>query len=369
MGNHSFDDGTVVLMVGTKRGLFLLSSKDRKSWSIEEPTLANTRIFNAKLDQRKSARMFAADNGSFFGSFLRYSDDFGGEWKEPKQGIQFAEDSGRSLANIWLVEPGRESEPDTVYAGIDPASLWVSTDRGETWDINPDLEAHETRERWNPGAGGLCLHSIVPDYSNKDRMWIGISAVGCIRTEDNGKTWQFANKNTRAGFMPDPYPEFGQCIHRLIQHPTSPEKLYQQNHCGVYRSENAGHDWIDIQRDLPSEFGFPIAVDRHNPETIFVIVENPEPRNNFPDTFTVFRSEDAGDTWSRMTKGLPAGPQVSLGVLRHGMCTDGMDECGVYVGTTTGQLFASPDRGESWQLLADFLPPIYSVNTAVIGRG
>ena len=368
MGSRSFDSGTVVLLVGTKRGLFVLSSKDRRNWSVDEPQLVGKHIFNAALDQRQRTRLFAAENGDFFGSYLRYSDDFGETWQQPKQGIQFSEESGRKLENIWLVQPGRTSEPDIVYAGIDPASLWVSTDAGETWDIEPNLEAHATREQWNPGAGGLCLHSIVPDYSNPSRMWIGISAVGCMRTDDGGKTWAFANKNTRAGFLPDPYPEFGQCIHRLLQHPNRPDVLYQQNHCGVYKSETAGNDWIDIQRDLPSEFGFPIAIDRHNPDTIFVIVEDAEPRNNFPDQFTVYRSVDAGDTWQRMTQGLPNGAQVRLGVLRHGMCTDGLEECGVYVGTNTGQLFSSPDAGESWQLISDFLPPIYSVNAAVIGE-
>jgi len=359
-------NGDVVLLVGTKRGLFLLHSGDRRSWTVDQPLLSG-RIFNAVLDQRQGQRIFAADNGDFFGSYLRYSDDWGQTWLEPEQGIKFAEDSGKSLTNIWLVQPGRASQPDTVYAGVDPASLWVSTDGGTTWDIEPGLERHPTRERWQPGAGGLCLHSIVPDYSNSDRMWIGISAVGCMRTEDGGKTWEFANKNTRAGFLPDPYPEYGQCIHRLLQHPSNPDHLYQQNHCGIYRTENAGRDWLDIQRDLPSEFGFPIAVDPGKPETIFVIVEDGMGRANFGDQFVVYRSEDAGETWAQMTNGLPRGNQVKLGVLRHGMCTDGLDECGVYVGTNTGQLFASPDRGNSWDLIADYMPAIYSVNAAVIG--
>jgi hypothetical protein len=361
-------NGDVVLLVGTKRGLFVLRSSDRRTWNVSEPTLPGATVYNAVLDQRQSQRIFAADNGVFFGAFVRYSDDFGATWKEPKQGIQFSEDSGLTLKNIWIVQPGRQSQPDTVYAGVDPASLWISTDGGETWNVEPNLQNHPTRDRWEPGAGGLCLHSIVPDYSNPDRMWIGISAVGCIRTENNAKTWEFANKNTRAGFLPDPYPEFGQCIHRLLQHPTKPDHLYQQNHCGIYRSENAGRDWLDIQQDLPSEFGFPIAVDHHNPETIFVIVEDGMSRANVGDHFVVYRSENAGASWERMTKGLPEGNQVSLGVLRHGMCSDGLEECGVYVGTNTGQLFASPDRGESWGLIADFLPPIYSVTAAVVGR-
>ena len=361
-----YPKGTTILLVGTKRGLFLLTSRDRQGWAVESQALKGSRIFNAVLDQRNGRRMFAADNGDFFGTFLRYSDDLGETWHEPRQGVQFPVDSGEKLKNIWLIQTGRPSETHTVYAGVDPASLWVSTDGGETWDLDQGLANHPTRDRWQPGAGGLCLHSIVPDYSNPQRMCVGISAVGCMRTDDGGKTWVFANKNTRAGFLPDPYPEYGQCIHRLLQHPTKPDVLYQQNHCGVYKSENAGDDWVDIQENLPSEFGFPIAVDPNNPETIFTIVEDGEGRTNFTGQFMVYRSEDAGGRWEPMTNGLPNGQQVRLGVLRHGMCTDSMDPCGVYVGTNTGQLFASADRGESWQLIADFLPPIYSVNVSVL---
>jgi photosystem II stability/assembly factor-like uncharacterized protein len=333
---------------------------------VEEHALQGTQVFNAVLDQRNGRRMYAADNGGFFGTFLRYSDDLGRTWQEPRQGIQFPENSGQKLNNIWLIEPGRPDEPHTVYVGVDPASLWVSTDGGETWDVDPGLANHPTRDRWNPGAGGLCLHSIVADPTNKDRMWIGISAVGCMRTDDGGKTWRFANKGTLAGFQPEKYPEFGQCIHRLIHHPTQSDVLYQQNHCGVYKSTNAGDDWIDIQGELPSEFGFPIALDVHHPETIFTIVEDQRGRYNFDDQFTVYRSQDAGGSWEALTNGLPKGNGVKLGVLRHGMCADKIDPCGVYVGTNTGQLFASADRGDSWQLIADFLPPIYSVNVAVV---
>jgi len=363
--SRSYTKGTVLLLVGTKRGLFLISSRDRQSWAVEEQTLKGTRVFNAVLDSRNGRRMFAADNGDFFGTFLRYSDDLGATWQEPEQGIQFPEDGPDMLKNIWLIEPGRDDDPRTVYAGVDPASLWVSTDGGGTWNVHEGLMNHPTRDRWAPGAGGLCLHSIVPDYSNPDRMWIGISAVGCMRTDDGGKTWVFANKNTRADFMPEKYPEYGQCIHRLIQHPTQPDVLYQQNHCGVYKSTNGGDDWIDIQGTLPSQFGFPIAVDPRHPETIFTIVEDMD-RANFAGQFTIYRSEDAGGQWEHLTNGLPQGTGVRLGVLRHGMCTDSFDPCGVYVGTNTGQLFATADRGDSWQLIADFLPPIYSVNVSVL---
>lgn len=340
-----FAEGTVVVLVGTKRGLFLLSSPDRERWEVEPTTLQGHRVYYATLDQRSGCRMFAADNGDFFGTFLRYSDDFGQTWQEPEQGIAFPEESGEKLNNIWVIEPGRASSPGTVYAGVDPASLWVSTDGGVHWTLNDGLTKHPTRQRWQPGAGGLCLHSIIADPANAARMWVGISAVGCMRTDDGGQSWVFANKNTRADFLPDKYPEYGQCIHRLVQHSTQPDVLYQQNHCGIYKSLNGGDDWIDIQHNLPSEFGFPIALDVHHPDTVFVIVEDGWGRNNVGDQFTVYRTGDGGEYWQPLTKGLPAGKGVRLGVLRHGMCTDTKDPCGVYVGTNTGQLFASRDRG------------------------
>jgi len=310
--------------------------------------------------------MFATDNGDFFGTFLRYSDDFGQTWHDPEQGIQFSPESGEKLINIWTIEPGRQTEPGTIYAGVDPANLWVSTDSGVHWQVNEGLANHATRSQWNPGAGGLCLHTIVADPTNPARMWVGISAVGCIRTDDGGASWKFVNKNTRAGFQPDIYPEFGQCIHRFVQHPQQPDVLYQQNHCGIYKTLNAGDDWIDIQHNLPSEFGFPIALDSHYPDTVFTIVEDPMGRNNVGEQFVVYRTTDGGQEWQAMTEGLPTGAGVRLGVLRHGMCTDTLDPCGVYVGTNTGQVFASRDRGESWSLIADFLPSIYSVKTFII---
>jgi hypothetical protein len=367
MNHHRpYGPGSVMLLVGTKRGLFLLTSTDREAWNIEAPRLRGHRIFHAILDQRDGQRLFATDNGDFFGTFLRYSDDFGQTWQEPERGIQFPQDSGEKLNNIWVIEPGRAGEPGVVYAGTDPASLWVSTDGGINWELNAGLATHPTREYWQPGAGGLCLHTIIPDPSNTSRMWIGISAVGCMRTDDGGRSWVFANKNTRADFLPTKYPEFGQCIHRLVQHPTRPNVLYQQNHCGIYKSTNAGDDWTDIQQNLPSEFGFPIALDVHNPETVFVVVEDPMARHNVDKQFTVYRTGNGGEQWEPLTQGLPQGPAVLLGVLRHAMCTDVEDPCGVYVGTNTGQLFASRDRGDNWHLVADFLPPIYSVTAAVL---
>jgi photosystem II stability/assembly factor-like uncharacterized protein len=364
--NRELSAGDTVLLVGTKRGLFLLSSGDRETWTCESPSLGGHRIFSAVLDQRAGTRIFAADNGDFFGTFLRYSDDLGSTWHEPAQGIAFSAESGRSLTNIWTIVPGRPEQPGVVYAGVDPASLWMSSDGGETWEINTGLESHPTRSTWEPGAGGLCLHTIIPDYSNPSRMWIGISAVGCVRTDDGGDSWTFANRNTRASFQPDIYPEYGQCVHRIIQHPTNADTLYQQNHCGIYKSVNAGEDWVDIQHNLPSEFGFPIALDSHHPDTIYTVVEDGMARNNIGEHFTVYRTKNGGEEWESLTTGLPCGPEVVLGVLRHGLCTDTSDPCGVYLGTNTGQLFASSDGGDHWRLIADFLPSIYSVSAATV---
>ncbi len=362
---RKYPKGSVVLAVGTKRGLFMLSSRDRRSWKIEGPYLGGRRVYHATLDMRNGPRLFAADNGDFFGTFVRYSDDFGRTWQEPRQDIAFAEGSGLSLKNIWIIEPGRPSEPRTVYCGVDPAALFVSQDGGESWEMNQGLQGHPTRDRWQPGAGGLCLNSIVLHPTNPSRMWVAISAVGVMRTDDGGQTWLFCNKGTRADFLPDKYPEFGQCVHRLIGHPTNSDMLYQQNHCSVYASANAGNTWTEIRANLPSDFGFPMAMDVHHPDTLYTVVEDPEGRANYVDQFTVYRTQNAGRRWERLTRGLPKGPTVRLGVLRHGMCADPLDPCGVYVGTNTGQLFASRTRGDSWKMIADYLPSIYSVTATV----
>ncbi|HLZ21193.1 MAG TPA: hypothetical protein VKQ30_03625 [Ktedonobacterales bacterium] len=363
---HTFSSGTTMVLLGTKRGLFAVTSADRQTWTSAPMGLTGNRIYYSMLDQRQGKRLFAAENNDFFGSFLKYSDDFGETWQEPERGIQFPEESGESLKNIWIVEPGRADEPGRLFVGVDPASLWESRDNGVTWELNAGMMAHPTRSTWNPGAGGMCLHTIVPDYSDRNRMWVGISAVGCMRSDDGGQTWQHMNKGTRAGFQPDVYPEYGQCLHRMVQHPTQPNVLYQQNHCGIYKTANAGEEWEDIQHELPSEFGFPIALDPHHPDTIFTVVEDGMARNNVGEQFTVYRTRDGGASWEPRTEGLPAGSGVRLGVLRHGMCSDRHDPCGIYVGTNTGQLFASLDGGDSWRMLADYLPPIYSVTATVV---
>src|SRR5690348_103299 len=224
MSISTYPKGTVVLAVSTASGLFLVTSQDRVTWRIEETALQNTSVYYSAFDPRNNYRLFASDKDSS-GPVLRYSDDFGQSWQEPKRGIRFSPESGLKLANIWMVEPGRANDPDTLYAGTDHASLWTSRDAGETWEINQGLLSHPTFSNWMPGAGGMCLHSIVPDHSNASRMWVAISSVGCLRTDDGGETWAFANKNLCADYLPAPLPEYGFCVHRLIQHPTKADVL------------------------------------------------------------------------------------------------------------------------------------------------
>ncbi len=358
--------GSVLLLVGTASGLFLLSSRDREHWKIAETALKNVNVYHAAFNALGNYRLFATDNSNASGPVLRYSDDFGETWQQPRQGIQFPAASGRKLNNIWLIQPGRPTEPNTLYAGTDEACLWTSYDNGETWEPNAGLLYHPTREHWQPGAGGMCLHSIIPDYSNSQRMWVAISSVGCMRTENGGKTWEHVNKNIGARHLPPPTPPYGNCAHRLIQHPQNPDTLYLQDHCGQYKTLTAGDEWIDIQNNLPSDFGFPIALDIHNPETIYTVVAVGDGRYNLNNQFTVYRSESAGQHWVELTEGLPGGEEVRLGVLRHALCADTLNPCGVYVGTNTGQLFASSNRGDSWQQIADYLPRIQSVVVTTI---
>ena len=352
-----------LLLAGTKKGLFLFSSANRRRWERSGPFQAGREINHAIYDAR-DGRVWAAANDSWFGCELACSADLGQTWNNTP--LKFPEASGTKLDRIWHIEPGRAGEPRVLYAGVAPAALFRTGDGGQSWNEVVTLTRHPTRERWHPSAGGLCLHSIVVDNSRAQRMFVGISAVGVFRTEDGGATWQAANQGTRAEFLPEKYPEFGQCVHKLLMSDGESPVLFQQNHCGVYRSADAGKSWREISAGLPSDFGFPLAVHPRQPGTIYVLpLKGAEFRCPPEGRLRVFRSRDAGETWQALAAGLPQ-ENVYAGIYREGMAMDTQDPAGIYFGTNTGKIYSSADEGDSWRLLADNLPPVYSVATGII---
>ncbi len=380
----------VMVFVGTQKGGFIFTSNaNRKKWQTNDIQFKSWNVMHMQMDSRDQ-RLHAAVNHFVYGPTTHYSDDFGKTWTQAKQvpiltrpsksgrpastveeafrseGGESIKDTPEKMIKVWNITPGRESEPDVLYAGAQPASLFISKDRGETWTLNENLFDHPHRGQWNPGAGGLCLHTILLDPSNPKRMYIAVSAAGCYRTDDGGRTWLPFNKNVRADFMPDKFPEFGQCVHKMAMHPSNPNVLFQQNHCGVYRSDNMGEDWIDIgEGRLPSRFGFPVAVHPTEPRTIYIALEeSDEYRMSVDEKFSVWRSKNGGESWKRLANGLP--DKAHLVVLREAMATDSFEDAGIYAGTNTGQLFYSRDNGDNWEMMADYLPPIQSVEAAVI---
>jgi photosystem II stability/assembly factor-like uncharacterized protein len=366
----------VLLLAGTKKGLFLFSSAGRRRWRASGPFQAGREINHAVYDGR-SGRIFATSNDAWFGCEVVSSPDLGEHWETAKENPKFPESSGLKLERIWHIEPGRAAEGGVLYAGVAPAALFRSSDQGQTWSEMASLSAHPTRAKWHPGAGGLCLHSIVLDPAEARRMFVGISAVGVFRSEDGGATWETsedggatwetANRGTRAEFLPEKLPEFGQCVHKLLMAGGNGSVLFQQNHCGVYRSSDGGRSWQEITAGLPSDFGFPLAIHPRQAQTIYVLpLQGAEFRCPPERKLRVFRSRDGGQSWSALDHGLPSGDFFG-GVLREGMAVDALEPAGIYFGTNNGKIFASDDEGEGWRLLADNLPPVYSVTTATIG--
>lgn len=359
--------GSVVVLVGTRKGAFIFTSDARrKSWSVDGPHFLGLNVHHFILDPRDLRTLYAATYSDWWGSDIQRSANWGRTWLRTKEGLRYPQDSGLSVKCAWHIRPGRASEPGVVYAGVDPAGLFRSEDGGNTWQEVLGINRHATREKWNPGAGGMTLHSIVLDPANSRRMFVGISAAGVFRTEDGGATWTPQNKGVRADFHPDKFPEVGQCVHKLVGAPGDSLTLYQQNHCGTYRSEDAGNSWKDLCKGLPSRFGFPMGVHPRDPKTVWVV---PLISDNFRSTpkgcLAVYRSANCGRTWQKQTKGLPT-RNAHLTVLREAMSTDACNPAGVYFGTETGQLFHSRNEGRAWHLMADFLPPIYSVEAAIL---
>jgi hypothetical protein len=376
----------VRVLVGTRKGGFIFTGdKDRKQWSVSDILFKGWNVMHIVMDPR-DRRLHAAINHFVFGPTTHYSDDLGQTWTQSPEPPRFTRpsasgrpggtpeeaysghpipDTPEEVLKVWNIEPGRADEPDVLYAGVQPAALFKSTDRGESWVLNESLYDHPHRGKWNPGAGGLCLHSIALDPRDHNRMYIAVSAGGMYRTDDGGQSWQPRNKNVLVDFEGKSYPEFGQCVHKFALHPSRPDVLFQQNHCGVYRSDNCGDDWIDIgEGRLPSRFGFPIVVHPHDPQTIYVMLEESDQfRMSVDSQAAVWRSRDGGESWQRITAGLPEKAHVV--VLREAMAADNLEPAGLYAGTDTGQLFYSRDDGDHWEILADFLPPILSVEVAM----
>ena len=352
----------VELLVGTRKGLFVLDGDaDRDDWQVRGPMCEGWPIHDAIIDPATGAIM-AAGGSNWYGPAVWRSDDLGETWSHSSEGITYGDDAEK-ITTIWNMAVG----PGALYAGVEPAGLFRSKDGGVTWQHVEGLTNHPSRAEWVPGNGGLILHSIVPHPTDTDRVWVGISSVGAFETQDGGATWETRNKGVRAGFQPDIYPEFGQCVHKLVMAADGGEHLYQQNHCGVYRTSDGGKQWEEITPGLPTEFGFPMGAHPRDPKTVWTIpLTEPQDGRLMPEGHAaVWRSNDAGDSWIRSDEGLPK-HDAYVGVLREAMAVDRLDPVGVYFGTSTGQLFASPDEGASWRQLADFLPPITSVETALV---
>ena len=351
---------SVTLWVGTRKGAFRFFSKDRRKWDTTGPLLRGGEINHIVQDVRDPKRLYATVNSAWFGPHLKTSTDGGKKWRLAEKGLELTSIPGESLKRIWNIQPGAADEPKVLYAGCDPGALFRSEDNGRSWQEVTGLTQHATRPKWQPGAGGMCLHSIVPLGGGK--IVAAISAAGAFRSNDDGESWEPFNTGVRADFMPERYPEVGQCVHKLRAHPTNPDLLFQQNHCGVYRAATDGKKWKDITRGLPTRFGFAAAVPAAEPDTFFTCpMEGPEYRANLKGAFAVARTQDGGKSWELLRNGLPQ-ENAHLTVFREAMDADSNKRPGVYVGTAQGQVFYTRNGGEKWQILAENLPPVYSVS-------
>ena len=350
------------ILLGTKKGAFVFKSTDgRRSWKMSGPFFEGCEVHHMIHDTR-NALLLAAVNNSQWGPRVLWSRNLGESWKESKVHPRFRKGSGLSVDAVWHIEPSSAKEPQRLYAGVAPAALFRSDDRGDTWDLVEGLTNHPTRKKWTPGAGGLCLHSILVDPRNPRRMHVAISSVGVLHSEDGGKNWRFQNKNIRANFLPNKYPEYGNCPHKLLRNPSAPEELYQVNHCGVYSSQNDGEEWTEITENLPSTFGFSLAVDPNESSKIYTIPEQADSNRVPPNGNCAVWTKRKSGHWTRLNNGLPR--RAYFGTYREGMAADAEDPSGVYFGTNTGHLYASRDAGESWTRVSDSLPPILSVSAS-----
>ena len=359
----------VILTIGTKKGVFVAEApKSRGRFALRGPFGAGVAVYSTLVDTRGAPRVFASSCNPFFGMKLLRSTDLGKTFKETKSAPAFPKEDGRALANIWSLEEGHGKRD--LWCGVEPASLFRSEDGGDSWEMVPGISNHEHARKWQPGNGGLCLHTILRDGN---RMHLGISTGGHYLSEDRGTSFTASNQGVGAGFVPDPFPEFGQCVHKIAGHKDAPGRLYMQNHggfperpgIGVLRSDDHGRTWRSIAKGLPSDFGFPILVHPHDADTVYVMPLEVPSRTSPGAAPAVWRSENGGESWKRLARGLPK-QESYFTILRDAMDIDELKSPALYFGTTTGQLWIGRDGSEKWNCLYDSLPPIHCVKVAVV---
>jgi hypothetical protein len=360
--------GDALVLVGTMKGAFIFrSDAARRTWEVGGPYFPGHEVYAIACDRRAGrTRIWAGPNSMHFGGLLRSTDDFGRTWTNPEAAnVKFPEGGGAALTRIWQIVPGRDGEPDTLYCGVEPAALFASRDAGATWSLVDGLWNHPHRPQWQPGGGGLCLHTIFLDPERPARMGVAISTGGVYLTDDNGASWRASNTGVRADFLPDKHPEFGQCVHKVAQAPRRPDRLFLQNHWGLYRSDDRGETWTDIANGVPSDFGFPMAIHPADPDCAWIVpLESDEFRCTPEGKLRVYRTRNGGESWEPLSQGLPQDGAYET-VLRDALAADTFDRTGVYFGTRSGKVFASADEGATWTTIADGLPPVIAVKTAV----
>jgi hypothetical protein len=361
-----------LVLVGTTKGLFALRSDDgRDQFELAGPSFAGEEVYATCIDTRGPApRLYTGSVSNHWGPVLRRSDDLGASWSEDERAaLAFPEGSDASLARIWQLTAGPADEPDVVYAGVEPAALFRSDDGGSSFSLVRGLWDHPHRPQWEPGGGGLCLHTVLVHPTEPERLLIAISAAGVYLSDDGGESWRASNAGILVPFLPDtPEIEFGQCVHKVARDSGDPERLYLQHHGGIYRSDDGGGSWTAMSSIAGMDFGFPVVAHPTRPGTAYLLpLESDEYRCTPNGQCTVWRTADGGESWEPLTKGLPQ-QDAHVTVLRDAFTTDGQDPAGLYFGTRTGEVYGSIDDGESWRLLADHLPPVVSVRAAPVGR-
>jgi photosystem II stability/assembly factor-like uncharacterized protein len=368
---------SVRVLVGTRKGAFILTADgQRKNWKIEGPHFGGWEMYHLKGSPVDPNRIYASQSSGWFGQTVQRSDDGGKTWEPVDNKFAYDGTPGTHMwydgtphpwefKRVWHFEPSL-NDPDTVYAGVEDAAIFRSTDGGKSWQELSGLRGHGTGPKWQPGAGGMCLHTILLDPTDPKRMYIAISAAGAFRTDDGGQSWRPINKGLHSQYIPDPTAEVGHCVHRISFHPSRPNVLYMQKHWDVMRSNDAGDSWHEVSGNLPTDFGFPIDVHAHEPETVYVVPIKSDSEHYPPEgKLRVYRSRTGGNEWEPLTKGLPQS-DCYVNVLREAMAVDSLDKCGVYFGTTGGQVYASADSGDTWNAIVHDLPAVLSVEVQTL---